>query len=84
MNNNGQLGLAIIAAVVFFIIGFMVVNFVMDEVTIARGSSALDCSTSTISDGTKLTYLAVDWVIPGLILSVIGGAGAIITAKLLL
>ena len=84
MNNNGQLGLAIIAAVVFFVIGFMVINFIMDEVTIARGSSALDCSTSTISDGTKLTCLAVDWVIPGLILSVIGGAGAIITAKLLL
>lgn len=75
MNNKGQLGLGIIAAIMIFIIGMTSINFVADEVTNTRAN--LSCaSASTISDGTKILCLVVDitviyWII--IILSIVGG-----------
>jgi len=85
-NKRGAgLGIAIVIAVMFFIIGMTAINFVTPEVTRTRAADALNCADSaTISDGTKLTCLAVDLVVPYFILLIFSGAGGYITAKLLL
>lgn len=76
MNNKGQtMGIAIISAIFIFIVGMMIINFIMDEVTTARAN--LNCaSASTISDGNKLLCLVIDttvfyWII--LVFSVLTG-----------
>jgi Na+/H+-dicarboxylate symporter len=64
MNKSGQtLGLSIISAVVVFIVGLTMLNFLMPEITDAR--VALNCAdASAISDGTKLLCLSIDSVVP--------------------
>lgn len=86
MNKKGQtMGLAIVFGICFFIIGLMVLNFVKDEITRTRSSDNLDCSnTAGISDGTKLTCLVVDIVIPYLILLVLSVVLSLITVRLFL
>jgi len=85
-NKRGQtLGISIIIGITILIVGLMSINFVRDEVTDARLASGLDCSNSTgISDGTKLTCLAVDLVVPYFLLLVLSAVGGIIVARLLL
>jgi hypothetical protein len=63
-NKKGQtLGITIISTIFVFIVGFMCINFLFDEISNARVN--LDCSSAaTISDGTKLLYLVVDTAIP--------------------
>jgi len=64
MNKKGQtMGIAILSAVVIFIIGIMCINFILTEVTNARTN--LSCSSAdTISDGSKLLCLIVDTNVP--------------------
>lgn len=77
-------GLAVILGIVFLIIGFASLNIIAPEIDRVRDSTALDCSNdSGISDATKLTCLAVDVVIPYLIIIVLSVILAVITAKLL-
>lgn len=84
MNNKGQtFGLAIMVAIMIFLVGMMVLNVIMPEVTTARSSDALGCAAPD-SDGAKLLCLTVDLVIPYFILLVISTAGGIITARLVL
>jgi hypothetical protein len=61
-NKKGQLGLAIISAIFVFIIGMLIINFLMDEVTNFRVNMNCD-SYTTISDGTKLLCLVGDVVV---------------------
>jgi hypothetical protein len=70
MNDRGQtLGVTVVAAIFIFIVGFLVINLLMPEVTNARIN--LQCSNpSAISDGTKLLCLAIDTTIPYWILLV--------------
>ena len=60
MNKRGQtLGIAIVSVIFFLIIGLTIVNFITPEVDRARID--LNCaSPDDISDGKKLTCLAVD------------------------
>lgn len=83
INKKAQMGLgfAIIVAIVLFMIGMINVNFIKDEVTRARGSSQMNCSDSTISDGSKLTCLLIDIVVPYFIIIVISTTGGLITAR---
>ena len=83
MNKRGTMGLAIIVAVTIFLVGMMSINFIMPEVTTARSSDALDCSNSSISDGNKLTCIAVDFVVPYFIVLIFSISGGFITAKVL-
>lgn len=78
MNKKGSsLGLAILTTLGVFIIGMMLVNFLMPEVTNFRID--LNCaSASTISDGTKLLCLVGDSAVPIFVVAVISlGIGAI-------
>ena len=80
MNKKGQtLGLVLISLIVFLIIGLMMTNFVMDEITEARTN--MSCSdVDNISDATKLLCLGMDstvffWVfgVFGVIVGIIAG-----------
>ena len=66
MNKRGQtLGMAVLVMITIFIVGMLSVNYLKPEITRARDSSNLDCANSdVISDGTKLTCLVVDVVVP--------------------
>jgi len=84
MNKKGQtLGISIIIAITIFIVGMMSINFIKDAVTDVRLATNLNCAAPT-SDGTKLTCLAVDFVVPYFIIIVLSATGGIITARLLL
>ena len=90
MNKKAQsngipgLGIAFMVAVFIFMIGMISVNFIKDEVTRAIGSDQLNCADDTISDGTKVTCLLVDIVVPYFIIIIISAAGGVITARLLI
>jgi len=83
MNNKAQsLGIVVIVAIVIFMVGMVAMNFLKDEVTRARDATNLDCSNSAvISDGTKLTCLVVDLVVPYFIIIIISVAGGLITSR---
>jgi hypothetical protein len=83
---GGSMGTAIIVALFLFIVGLMSVNFLTTEVTNARlAVTGLDCANvAGISDGNKLTCLAVDLVVPYFIILVFSAAGGYITAKFLI
>ena len=85
INKRGQtLFLGIITAIVIFMLGMTIVNLIKPEVTNARSSTGLDCTNSSISDGTKLTCLAVDITIPYFFIAVLSVAGGLIVSRLAL
>ena len=73
MNKRGQMGIAIIIAIMIFLSGMVVINILKPDITLARNvATGLDCSNaSAISDGTKLTCLAVDLTIPYFIIIIL-------------
>lgn len=82
MNKKGQsLGLSIVIAIFIFLIGIPIVNVLKPEVDVARGVNGLDCTNTSISDGMRLTCLAVDLVIPYFMLLVISAAGGFIISR---
>ena len=63
------MGITIVSAIVVFILGLMLLNFLMPEITTFRTN--MECSSaSTITDGTKLLCLTVDTTVPYWILLV--------------
>jgi len=85
MKKKGQtLGLSVIIAITIFIVGMMSINFLTPEVTRAITATNLDCSNPLSSDGTKLTCLTVDLVVPYFILLILSIVGGLVTARLLL
>ena len=72
MNKKGALFFSIITAIFIFMVGMVVVNLIKPDVTLSRSATNLDCTNVTgISDGTKLTCLAVDLVVPYFIITII-------------
>ncbi len=57
------MGIAILSAIVIFIIGIMAINFLMPEVSTARINLSCD-DAANISDGTKFLCLIIDTQIP--------------------
>lgn len=85
MNKKGQtLALGIVIAIFLFIIGMMNIDIVKNEVANARNSTNLDCTNASgISDGTKLTCLSVDIVVPYFFLLVLSITGGVIITRFL-
>ena len=84
MNKRGQTtGLAILAMIFVLIIGLTATNFLPDQVDNARTS--LNCaSEDDISDGTKLTCLMIDIVVPYWIWIILAMIGGIIISRLVI
>lgn len=75
-----QLGLMVITAFMLFMAGMLFVAPIMDSIAPARAS--LDCSSpADISDGTKVTCLFVDGIVPYFILLILSIAGGAIISK---
>ena len=77
MNKRGTLALAILSTIGIFVVGFMLLNFLMPEVTQFR--TEMNCaSADTIKDGTKILCLITDTVVPYYILLILSiGIGAV-------
>lgn len=74
MNKKGGifLGIAVFALIYFF--GILIMPYLTDNITQTRGD--LNCSNSSIiTDGTKVTCLETDILIPYFILFIISAAG---------
>ena len=85
MNNKGAgLLIAFLVAGMLFAAGILMVNFLKPEVSLAISSNQLDCNNLTISDGVKLTCLALDAVVPYSIVLVISIAGGIVASRILI
>ncbi len=78
---KGQtLGLAIMLAIIIFIVGFLMINFLKDQVTQTRID--LNCaSPDDITDGTKLLCLAIDSTVPYWILLIFSISIGLITER---
>jgi len=86
MNKKGQtqtVGFAILWAILIFMIGILILPFIGDEVTRTTGTDQLDCNNSTISDGTKLTCLSVDIVIPYFLIILLAVVGSVAITRFL-
>jgi len=66
MNNKGNIFLGTFIAIFLFSMGVLFIPFLVDNVTIYR--TDMDCTNSTITDGTKLSCLQGDLIIPYAIL----------------
>lgn len=83
INKRGNVLSAIMISLILFIVGMIVVNFFLPEVTTARTS--LGCSNgAAITDGTKLLCLGVDLVVPYFFVLVLSIAGGVLLEKLLI
>lgn len=82
ISKKGQtLGLALLNSIFVFLIGLMILNFIMPEITQTRID--LNCSdASSISDGNKLMCLMTDVTVPYWILLVFSLGLGFITARL--
>lgn len=72
---GGSILLGIVSGLMIFMVGMLLVNFLKTDIDTARID--LDCTNSSITDGTKLTCLGTDIAIPYafiVILSIAGGA----------
>lgn len=84
LNKKAQINslyFAVIIGIMIFMVGMIFLNFLKPEITRARTS--LDCTNSSITDGTKATCLIVDSVMPYIILLILSVAGGYITEKFL-
>ena len=84
MNKLGQVSLLSLAmGVFFFFLALTFANPLKEVINSTRGASQLDCTNSSISDGTKMTCLFTDIVLPYFIATILGFAGYIMTARVL-
>lgn len=80
MNKKGSLYMGAVFAFFFFLIGMLMLPFIKDMVTDAR--TDISCSSSSISDGNKLTCLFSDILVPYFILAILTLAGGFIGNEL--
>lgn len=62
MNKKGGVMMGVIVALMIYIVGVLFIPFLADDVTTTRAD--LDCTNSSITDGTKINCLTVDILIP--------------------
>jgi uncharacterized membrane protein len=79
-DKKGGLFLGLVFALFFMMIGFFMLPFMKDSVSDSR--TALDCTNSSISDGGKVTCLAVDLGVPYFILAILIFVGGLIGNKI--
>ena len=84
MNLKGQVMLvSLMIGFIIFLAGMVMIDPLKDVITEVRGAGQLDCSNTSISDGNKMSCLAVDLYLPYFIVVVMGLAGAMVSSKLI-
>lgn len=83
MNNKGQLTfISIMVALMIFVSGMLFITFFELEVDVLQNSSNLDCDNVTgITDGTKISCLLSELVVPYFILIILSFVGGILTDR---
>ena len=83
MNKKGQsFGIALMGAIMIFLVGLTTINFLADEVTSARTN--LECSSAaTISDGTKLLCLVIDTTVIYFMLILFSVSGGLVISSVM-
>ena len=76
INKRGTVLLSVIVGVMIFILGFTILNFLKSDIDTARTN--LDCTNSSISDGTKLSCFGTDLTLPYAMLVILSLAGGFI------
>jgi hypothetical protein len=82
INKKGNVYSVIMIALVIFMVGMIMVNFLKPLVTSAR--SDINCDGGSITDGTKLMCLNVDIAVVYFILLILSLTAGVITDKLLI
>lgn len=81
-NKKGQMALvSLMIGVFIFLLGMGFIDPIKDVITEARAGDQLNCSSDDITDGAKMTCLAVDLILPYFICVVLAVAGAWISAR---
>lgn len=80
MNKKGNLYMAVTFAFMFLLLGMMLIPFLQTSVTSLRTNA--NCTSPTISDGTKLVCLMGDTGVPYYIIGVLMLAGGFIGSRL--
>jgi len=81
-NKKGQAALVgLMIGIAIFMLAMIFIAPLADVITEVRGTSQLDCSNTTISDGEKMTCLVVDLFLPYFIAIVIAVGGAYMSAR---
>ena len=81
MNKRGVVAIAILFAVIYFMVGMITYQLIKPDITIQRDSNHLNCS-SPSTDGDRISCLLLDGIIPYLIIAVLSTAGGIITDQI--
>ena len=82
MKKKGQVAvLGLMIGILVFFAAMAFLPAMTSVISTARGTSQLDCSNASISDGQKATCLIVDITLPVFIGTILGLAGAYMTAK---
>lgn len=76
---GGGFFFGITIGIFIFIVGVLLIPFFTDDITTVRTS--LDCTNMSISNGTKLTCLQIDLLVPYLIVFFVSLAGGIIAGS---
>ena len=83
MNKKGNMYMAIVMALMLFMVGMIAANFLREPITDAR--LGLNCDNEgSITDGTKLLCLNVDMVMVYFIILVVSIAGGVILDRIVL
>ena len=86
INKKGQtVFISIIYAIIIFMIGMILINFLKPELVTARDPTNLDCSNASgITDGNKLMCLFTSLTLPLFILAIVSLAGGFLLSKYLI
>ena len=80
-NKKGTVFMAIMSALIIFMVGMIVVNFIKPEVSSAY--SAATCA-APATDGTKILCLVVDFALPYFIVLVLSITGGLLIDRFLI
>jgi len=69
MNKKANIFMGLVVFLLIYVTGVLFLPFFTDDITTTRNQ--LDCTNTTISDGTKLMCLGTDILVPYIILFII-------------
>ena len=82
LNTKGQVAIVgLMIGIIAFMAAMVFIDPIKDVITESRSASQLDCGNASISDGSKMTCLMVDLLLPAFIGVCFALAAAAFTAK---
>lgn len=83
MNKRGAMALTILFAIVYFMAGMIIYQFLKPDIAIQRDVDHMNCSAPDTS-GDKVICLLFDGIIPLVVLGILATTAGIITQKVLI